>query len=103
MNRPEYAVPPGLREQGAFRWPGRERLTARDRLIIESRTKGELVLGLAELEGDLEAQLGFFEYLLQDCLRLRDPERAGSYASFHGLESGAEAGEPLDCWRALCN
>jgi len=45
--------------KGTFPWPGRDRLSPRDRLLLESRTVEELFQGLGRLDAasDLESVL----------------------------------------------
>ncbi len=60
--------------KGTFPWPGRDRLSPRDRLLLESRTVEELFQGLGRLDAasDLESVLGFFEFLIMDWRWLHD-------------------------------
>lgn len=101
MNGPGLGVPAPIGETGALRWPGRERLSARDRVLLESRSYLEFVLGAAECGDEAETELGCFACLWLESVWLRDgavQRRVPRPASPHGAD-----GAPLDCWRALCN
>lgn len=46
---------------GPFRWPGAERLTPRECLILESRTLMDSMLGVNEIYGDLNMTYGWLD------------------------------------------
>lgn len=81
--------PPAVPKEGSFPWPGRERLSPRDRILLESRSFEELIQATGAIPGDLDAVLGFFEYLLMDWQWLHSPkhqaERPGAF-SYHSSQ-----------------
>ena len=59
-------------KQGPLSWPGRESLDHRERILLEARTLTELIQATGTVPGDLDAALGWSEYLYEDWRRLRD-------------------------------
>lgn len=101
MKREERIEVVRIEDEGGLRWPGREALSERDRVMFESRSNEELLMAAAECGDEPEAVLGAFEDVLRDWLWLRDrldKPRDPAYRSDRG--PGAP---PLDCWDALCN
>lgn len=78
--------PPTAPPKGSFPWPGRERLSHRDRLLLESRNFKELIDATGSVPGNLESSLGYLEYLLMDWEWLRSPKHQAEpqkYSSYH--------------------
>lgn len=73
--RKQYDVPPLYLStvKGPCPWPGRERLTDRERILIEAPTVMDVLLA-DDVKGDLDVALGFGEYLMEDWYKLRGPD-----------------------------
>ena len=61
-------------KQGSLSWPGRASLDHRERILVEAKTIQELFEATGTVPGDLDAALGWLEYLVDDWNKLRDPE-----------------------------
>ena len=118
IERPKKSVYP---RKGVFPWPGRHKLSVRDRILLESRTTQELFSAIGEIEGDVESTLGRLKYLVSDWMWLHDAKHRARFpdnysihnnflntnASYRkkmqwkGLTPGTDM--VLDWWRALTN
>lgn len=114
------AKSPDVPSEGRFPWPGRERLTVRDRILIEARNTNELIHAVCSLP-EHEATIGDISYMMLDWMWLHDAkfqEDCPEYSSYHSsfLRTSPDYAKQiawkqpipatdaaLESWRSLAN